>query len=129
MHVEGLAELETALHELPKATGKNVIRRALTAAGQPIVDMAVSLAPVGPPRPGELKTLSPFRKIKFTGGTAGKQAFAQAMSEGQTRADARAAAIAANAAAAGDDPAHNLGGYGDRARPYAASILSRIRHR
>ena len=101
MHVEGLAELETALKELPKATGKNVIRRALVAAGQPIVDMAVQLAPVGPPRPGELKNSITVSQIKFTGGTAGKQAFAQAMSEGATRAEARAAAIAANQAGGG----------------------------
>ena len=105
LRVEGLAELETALQELPKATGKNVIRRALVKAGQPIVDMAISLAPVGPPRPGELKNSITVSKIKFTGGSAGKQAFAQAMSEGQTRAEAQSAARAANAAAAGDDPA------------------------
>jgi len=33
--VEGLKELEVALRELPKATGKNVLRRTLKSAAQP----------------------------------------------------------------------------------------------
>jgi HK97 gp10 family phage protein len=43
--IEGLRECEDALRELPKATGKNVLRRALMAAGQPILDAARQLAP------------------------------------------------------------------------------------
>lgn len=43
--IEGLKELEDALAELPKATGKNALRRMLHKAGEPIVSMAESLAP------------------------------------------------------------------------------------
>lgn len=43
--IEGLRELEQALAELPKATGKNVLKRALLKAGAPIASMAASLAP------------------------------------------------------------------------------------
>lgn len=43
--VEGLKELETALKELPKATGKNVLKRVLIKAGQPIAASAERHAP------------------------------------------------------------------------------------
>ena len=43
--IEGLKELEEALQELPKATGKNVLKRALMDAGQPVLDAARSAAP------------------------------------------------------------------------------------
>lgn len=36
--IEGLKELEAVLFELPKATAKNVGRRALKAGGKPIMD-------------------------------------------------------------------------------------------
>lgn len=36
--VEGLKELDAALGELPKATAKNVLKRALSEAAQPIAD-------------------------------------------------------------------------------------------
>jgi HK97 gp10 family phage protein len=50
--IEGLSELLAALEELPKATGKNVIRRILKKRAQPIADDAEARAPVyaGPPR-------------------------------------------------------------------------------
>ncbi len=38
--VEGLSDLEDALSELSKATGKNVLKRALTNAGEPIAEDA-----------------------------------------------------------------------------------------
>jgi HK97 gp10 family phage protein len=44
--IEGLRELEAALRELPKATGKNVLRRVLKKIAKPIVDDARSKAPV-----------------------------------------------------------------------------------
>jgi HK97 gp10 family phage protein len=44
--IEGLRELDQALGELPKATGKNVLRRVLRKAAQPIAEQARSLAPV-----------------------------------------------------------------------------------
>jgi HK97 gp10 family phage protein len=100
--IEGLKELETALKELPKATGKNVIRRALVQAAQPIADMARAMAPVGPPKPGQLKESIKLSRIMFSGGAAGKAAFAQAMAEGATRAEAGEAAKAANIAASGE---------------------------
>jgi HK97 gp10 family phage protein len=43
--VEGLRELEAALAELPTATGKNVLRRVLKKAGQPIADAGEAYAP------------------------------------------------------------------------------------
>lgn len=44
--VEGLRELEKALGELPRATGKNVLRRVLRTAGEPMVRDAKALVPV-----------------------------------------------------------------------------------
>lgn len=44
--IEGLSELEHALRELPKATGKNALKRALMKAGQPIEEDAERRAPV-----------------------------------------------------------------------------------
>lgn len=43
--VEGLAELDQALQELPKATARNVLKRVLTEQGQPIKDDGERLAP------------------------------------------------------------------------------------
>jgi HK97 gp10 family phage protein len=51
--VEGLRELEVALRQLPMATGKNVLRRVLKQAAQPIADHAERLAPVGRPEEGD----------------------------------------------------------------------------
>jgi HK97 gp10 family phage protein len=45
VRVEGLAELEAALAELPKATGKNVLKRVLMAAAAPIEAEAAAAAP------------------------------------------------------------------------------------
>lgn len=42
--IEGLSELLEALQELPKATGKNVQKRALLKAGKPIADAAAANA-------------------------------------------------------------------------------------
>lgn len=43
--IEGLKELGEALQELPKATGTNVLKRALTEAADPIEQDAASRAP------------------------------------------------------------------------------------
>lgn len=43
--IEGLKELDEALSELPKATARNVLKRALIDAGQPMADEAERLAP------------------------------------------------------------------------------------
>lgn len=45
--VEGFAELEKALRDIPKATGKNVLKRVGLAALDPMADKAADLAPVG----------------------------------------------------------------------------------
>jgi len=47
MKVDGFAELEAVLDDLPKATGKNVLRRGLKSAAEPMAELANSLAPVG----------------------------------------------------------------------------------
>lgn len=44
--VEGLKELDAALGELPKATGKNVLRRVLREVAKPMADQAAGMAPV-----------------------------------------------------------------------------------
>jgi HK97 gp10 family phage protein len=43
--IEGLAELDEALTELPKATARNVLLRTLKAEGAPIRDAGEALAP------------------------------------------------------------------------------------
>jgi len=43
--IEGLAELDAALTELPKATARNVLLRVLKKQGAPIRDTGESLAP------------------------------------------------------------------------------------
>lgn len=45
--IEGLAELDEALTELPKATARNVLLRVLKKEGQPIADAESALAPKG----------------------------------------------------------------------------------
>lgn len=47
MHVQGLAELEKALDNLSKSVGKNVLRKSLRKAAEPMRDRAKALAPVG----------------------------------------------------------------------------------
>jgi HK97 gp10 family phage protein len=42
--IEGLRELEEALGELSKATGKNILKRVLTKAGEPIAEDAAANA-------------------------------------------------------------------------------------
>lgn len=44
--IDGLKELDEALRELPKATGKNVLKRALTTAAAPVEAEAKRLVPV-----------------------------------------------------------------------------------
>jgi HK97 gp10 family phage protein len=46
--IEGLAELEKTFAELPKATGKNVLRRVLRRRAEPIADAARGMAPDDP---------------------------------------------------------------------------------
>lgn len=99
MRLEGFKELDDALKELPRATGRNCIRRALGRAAAPIVAEAKAMAPARPGS-GKLKEAIIFTKVKFTGGNAGKQAFAEAMRAGRTREEAVDALKEANLAAA-----------------------------
>jgi HK97 gp10 family phage protein len=48
VRVDGLRELDAALADLPKATGKAVLRRTLLKAGKPIADAARGMAPDDP---------------------------------------------------------------------------------
>ena len=52
VRVLGLSQLEQGLSELPRATGKNVLRRVLRQRGELIAERARNLAPVDE---GELK--------------------------------------------------------------------------
>ncbi len=51
--VEGLAELDAVLRELPKATARNVLLRTLKKEAQPIADAAAQLAPDDPATGGK----------------------------------------------------------------------------
>jgi HK97 gp10 family phage protein len=51
--VEGLRELQVALKELPKATGKNVLRRVLKTVAQPLAEAMRSMAPDDPGTQGD----------------------------------------------------------------------------
>lgn len=55
VRVEGLRELEKALSELPKSTGKATLRRVLRARAQPIAEAARAKAPVHAVDGGELR--------------------------------------------------------------------------
>lgn len=46
VRVEGLAEIEKTLRQLPDATARNVMRRTLVQAAEPVAAMARQLAPV-----------------------------------------------------------------------------------
>ncbi len=52
IRIEGLRELDKALGQLPRATGKNVLRRVARKALEPIIEDAKGKAPVGIPGPG-----------------------------------------------------------------------------
>lgn len=94
--IEGLKELEDALLELPKSVQGNVLKRAAVAAAADFAEHAQRLAPKDK---GKLSREIKVAKPKMI--TAGKGAFAAAMKEGSTPAEAAQAARAANRAAGG----------------------------
>lgn len=98
--IEGLAELDAALGELSKTAARNVLKRALIKAAQPMVDRASALAPDDPKTgPPDLhSSIAASSKIK---NTIGNKEFSDVMREGGTRAEARAALVEARQAAAG----------------------------
>jgi HK97 gp10 family phage protein len=101
MRIEGLSELEKALQELPRATGGNVLKRAIVKPAEVFAARARELAPVSvtPTHNFHLKDEIKVGKPKVI--SPGKAAFAAAMAEGATRAEAGQAARAANAAGGG----------------------------
>lgn len=94
--VDGLRELGESLEDFSKATSGNILKRAVSAAGAMIAEEAIRLAPRDH---GDLKREIKVGKAKII--TPGKAAFAKAMREGGTRAEAVAAARAANRSAGG----------------------------
>lgn len=94
--VEGLRELDRALGELPKATGRNVLKRALMKAGGPMAEHARRLAPFDE---GDLrKSIAVSPKL---GTKAGTSEFAAAMQAGLGKDAAVRAMRDARRAAAG----------------------------
>lgn len=94
--VSGLRELDAALGELPKATARNVLKRVLIKAGQPVADAASALAPKDT---GELSaSIKVGSKISNAVGNA---EFAAVMRGGGTKAEAVSALRGARRAAAG----------------------------
>lgn len=91
--VSGLIELDKALGELPKATGRNVLRRTLNKAAQPIVDEAKRLVPVST---GALRdSITASTRVKNKTGNA---EYASAMRAGLGKDAARSALLAARRA-------------------------------
>jgi len=94
--VSGFRELDKALGELPKAVARNVLRRVLTKAAQPVADMASSLAPKDK---GELS--SSVKVGTKTGNKTGKAEYAAAMKAGLGKGEALKALRSARRGAAG----------------------------
>lgn len=66
--VSGMAQLEQALAQLPKATARNVLKRTLNKAAEPIADEARRLAPI---KTGNLRrSIAVSSKIKNKTGNA-----------------------------------------------------------
>lgn len=93
---EGFKELDAALTELPRATGKNVARKALFKAAEPIAEAARQNVAV---RSGKLqKSITVSTKLANKVGNA---EFAAAMQSGQGKAAAVAAMRSARSASGG----------------------------
>jgi HK97 gp10 family phage protein len=89
--IEGLSELEAALQELPRATGGNVLKRAIVKPATAFAEKARERATK---RTGDLKRGIVVGKPRVI--SAGKAAFAEAMRRGASRAEAGAASREAN---------------------------------
>lgn len=98
--VEGFAELDEALGELPKTTARNVLKRVAIRALEPMRDTAIAKAPDDPGGPAAdlKKSIIISAKVK---NTAGNAAFAAAMRGGGSKADAVSAMRGARRAAKG----------------------------
>lgn len=94
--IEGLAELDKALGELPKATGRNVLHRTLRKGAAPIES---AMAANAPEDEGDLKaSIATSTKLK---NPAGGKEFARVMAAGGTKREAGAAMRAARRAIGG----------------------------
>jgi len=94
--IEGLRELERTLATLSKATGRNVLKRALKKGAEPLADDMRAAAPV---LTGTLRrSIAASARKPHGHKSPGKQAFADAMRAGADRKAAGAAAREANRA-------------------------------
>lgn len=96
VQVSGLAALDRALAELPKATARNVLKRTLEKAAVPIVDEAKRLVPVNTGKLRDSIEASPKIKNKV-----GSSEFASAMRAGLGKDAAVSALRSARRAAKG----------------------------
>lgn len=94
--IEGLSELDAALGALPKATARNVLKRALKKAGEPIAAEARRLAPVDEGHLRDSIVVSPRLKNR-----AGLAEFSAALRSGASKEAATRALRDARRAAAG----------------------------
>lgn len=90
MKVEGLRELDAALGDLPKATARNVLRRVLKKAAEPLRADMESRAPDDPstPSPDLHSSIAVSTKLK---NSVGKAEFRAVLQAGGTKAQAGAA--------------------------------------
>lgn len=94
--IDGLKETEEALKDFSRATGGNILKRAVGVAAAMLADEAIALAPKDE---GDLKRGIKVSKPRII--NPGTAAFAQAMRETGDRAIAAQAARAANKEAGG----------------------------
>ncbi|MCB4771809.1 hypothetical protein LGR54_24665 [Ancylobacter sp. Lp-2] len=95
LDIRGLREVAKGLEQFKKSTQTGVLARALKRAAKPVENAARNYAPVDE---GDLKASIGTKVIRRN---AGKAAFAEAMHDGATRAEAGQAAREANRAAKG----------------------------
>jgi HK97 gp10 family phage protein len=99
--VSGLREVDANLGQLSKATARNVLKRVLTKAGQPMAEAGAALAPDDPNTgaPDLHRSILVSPKLK---NEVGKEEFAAVMKAGGSKADAVAAMRDARRAAGGE---------------------------
>lgn len=90
LKIEGLRELDQALAELSRATARNVLRRVLLRAGEPIAEEARRLAPDDPATgaPDLRTSIAVSTKLR---NPVGQAEFAAVMRSGGSTAEARTA--------------------------------------
>lgn len=96
--VSGLSELDRALGNLSKATARNVLKRTLAKAAEPIRDEAKRLAPV---RPGSGRLRDSIMISTKVKNKVGNAEYSAAMRAGLGKEAARSALLAARKAGKG----------------------------